>query len=103
MDTLWKKMEINTQFLILQIKTKKNQKSAELWDGIKSQIKTIDNKTPSEYGRDSMKIKFYSDDKLPLNKTLKLHTLAVVVRSVFEVYGKYYPQAFLDECLYKKL
>ena len=50
-----------------------------------------------------MKIKFYSDDKLPLNKTLKLHTVAVVVRSVFEVYGKYYPQVFLDECLYDKL
>ena len=43
-----------------------------------------------------MKIKFNSDDNLPLNKILKLHMLTVVVRS-----GKYYPQVFLDECLYE--
>ena len=55
----------------------------ELWDGIKSQIKTIDNK-PSEYGKDSMKIKFNSDDKLPLNKLLKLYNLTIIFRSVFE-------------------
>ena len=48
-----------------------------------------------------MKIKFNSDDNLPLNKILKLHTLTVIVRSVFQKNGKYYPQVFLDECLYK--
>ena len=31
-----------------------------------------------------MKIKFNLDDNLLLNKTLKLHNLTVVVRSVFE-------------------
>ena len=48
-----------------------------------------------------MKIKFDSDDSLPLNKTLKLHNMTIIVRSVFEEDGKYYPQAFLDECLYE--
>ena len=48
-----------------------------------------------------MIIKFNSGDDLPLNKTLKLHNLTIVVRSVFEEDGKYYPQVFLDECLYK--
>ena len=47
-----------------------------------------------------MKIKFNSDDNLPLNKMLKLHMLTVIVRSAFED-GKYYPQDFLGECLYK--
>ena len=47
-----------------------------------------------------MKIKFNSDDVLPLNKVLKLHMLTIIVRSVFED-GKYYPQVFLDECLYQ--
>ena len=47
-----------------------------------------------------MKIKFNSDDDLPLNKLLKLHNLTIIVRSVFEEDGKYYPQLFLDECLY---
>ena len=47
-----------------------------------------------------MKIKFDSDDILPLNKILKLHNLKIIVRSVFEEYGKYYPQVFLNECLH---
>ena len=45
-----------------------------------------------------MKIKFDSDDKLPLNKQLKFLSLAIVIRSVFEDDGNYYPQAFLDAC-----
>ena len=43
-----------------------------------------------------MKIKFDSDDDLPLNKLLKLPTMSTVVRSVFEYDGKYYIQIFLD-------
>ena len=41
-----------------------------------------------------MKVKFDSDDSLPLNKTLKLHKMAIIVRSVFEEDGKYYAQVF---------
>ena len=48
-----------------------------------------------------MKIKFNSDDNMSLNKMLKLHMLTVIVTSVFEEDDKYYPQVFLDECLYK--
>ena len=48
-----------------------------------------------------MRIKFNSDDNLPLNNILKLHMLTITARSVFEEDGKYYPQVFLDECLYK--
>ena len=47
-----------------------------------------------------MKIKFDSDDDLPLNKPLKFPTMTIVVRSVFEDKEKYYPQIYLDECLY---
>ena len=48
-----------------------------------------------------MKIKFSSDDDLPLNKRLKFMSLTMIVRTVFEEDGKYYPQIFLDECLYE--
>ena len=48
-----------------------------------------------------MKIKFNSDDNLPLNKILKLHMVTVIVRSVFQEDNKYNPQIFLDECLYE--
>ena len=41
-----------------------------------------------------MKVKFDSDDNLPFNKLLKLHMLTVIVRSVFEEVGKYFPQVF---------
>ena len=51
--------------------------------------------------KDFMKVKFNRNDNLPLNKMLKFHMLTVIVRSVFEEDGKYYPQVFLDECLYE--
>ena len=47
-----------------------------------------------------MKIKFNSDDNLPF-KQLKFLSVTMVIRSVFEEVGKYYPQAFLDDCLYE--
>ena len=46
------------------------------------------------------KIKFNSDDNLPLNKQLKFHTIAVIIRCVFSKNNKLYPQVFLDEALY---
>ena len=46
-----------------------------------------------------MKIKFNSDDDLPLNKPLKLHVMTIIIRSVFEEDGKLYSQIYLDECL----
>ena len=46
-----------------------------------------------------MKIKFSSDDDLPLNKPLKIHAMAIIVRCVFEEGGKLYPQIFLDNAL----
>ena len=54
-----------------------------------------------EYGKDYMKIKFNSDDDSPLNKQLNFFNLTIIVRTVFEEDGKYYPQIFLDECLYE--
>ena len=48
-----------------------------------------------------MKIKFNSDDSLPLNKPLKFHNMTVIIRPVFEEDGKLYPQIFLDDALYE--
>ena len=68
-------------------------------DGIRNEIERINGSKEGEYGKDFMKIKFNSDNDLPLNKPLKFHALTIVVRSVFEEDGKFYPQIFLDECL----
>ena len=48
-----------------------------------------------------MKIKFNSDDNLPLDKPLKFHILTIIVRFVCEENGKCYPQILLDKCLYE--
>ena len=48
----------------------------------------------------NMKIKFHSGDNLPLNKTIEIPIMTIVVRAVFHENNNY-PQVFLDECLYK--
>ena len=48
-----------------------------------------------------MKIKFNSDDDIPLNKQLYFLTITVIIRNIFEKDGQYYPKCFLHECLYE--
>ena len=48
-----------------------------------------------------MKIKFNSDDKLPLNKPLKFHNMTITITSVFKEDGKLYSQVFLFDTLYE--
>ena len=48
-----------------------------------------------------MKIKFNSDNDLPLNMPLKFHTMTIIIKSVFEEDGQLYPQLFLDDTLYE--
>ena len=94
----------NENKLLVFDSTDKNKevfkKYKKLWDGIKNQIETIISGFTGEYGKDLMKIKFDSDDDLPLNKQVKFSTVTVVVRSVFEDEGKFYPQVYLDQCLF---
>ena len=47
------------------------------------------------------KIKFNSDDDLPLNKSLKFYAMTIIIRFVFEETGKLYPPIFLDYTLYE--
>ena len=67
------------------------KKYADVWDGIKNEIKAINGGEENNYGKDYMKIKFNSDDDLPLNKPLKFHAMTIIIRSVFEEGGKLYP------------
>ena len=48
-----------------------------------------------------MKIKFNSDDDLPLNKLLKFHLMTIIIKCVFSEDCKFYPQLFLDDTLYE--
>ena len=46
------------------------KRCVDVWAGIKNKIKAINEE--NDYRKDYMKIKFNSDDDLPLNKTTKI-------------------------------
>ena len=77
------------------------KKYEEVWEGIKKEIETINSGKKIESGKDLKKIRFDSNDDLPLNKPIKLHLLTIIIRSVFSEDGKLYPQLFLDDALYE--
>ena len=76
------------------------KKYVDVWNGIKNKINAI-NSDAFDYEKDYTKIKFNSDDDLPLNKPLEFHMITIIIRSVFEEAGKLYPQVFLDDALYE--
>ena len=72
----------------------------DIWNGIKNKIKEVSD-GECDYEKDYMKIKFNSDDNLPLNKPLKFRLMTITIRSVFSESGKFYPQLFLHDTLYE--
>ena len=75
-------------------------KYEELLSKIRDLIRLI-TKNSDHYDEKYMKIKFSSDDELLLNKTKEILSMIIVIRTVFHENDKYYPQVFLDECLYE--
>ena len=92
-----------SKYLVFDSQVKQGiiKKYTELWDGIKNETETINCGKKGKYSKDLLKIKFNTDDNLPLNKPLKLHLLTIIVRCIFEEDGKFYPQLSLDDCLYE--
>ena len=76
------------------------KKYNDVFNGIRNKIKKISG-DECDYEKDYMKIKFNSDDNLPLNKQLKFHSMVITIRSVLEENGKLYPQVILDGTLHK--
>ena len=76
------------------------KKYNDVFNGIMDKIKEVSN-GECDYEKDYMKIKFNSDDSLPLNKPLNFINIIIIIRSVFEEDGKLYPQVFLDNTLYE--
>ena len=101
MDIL-KKKYVN-KYLVFDSTDKNKEllnKHNHFFNGIRDKMKEI-NSSECDYEKDYMKIKFNSDDNLPLNKPLKFHNMTITIRSVLEEDGKLYPQVFLDETLYE--
>ena len=76
------------------------KKYNDVFNGIRDKIKEI-NSNECDYEKDYMKIKFNSDDDLPLNKSLKFTLMTIAIRCVFEENGKLYPQVFFDDTFYE--
>ena len=76
------------------------KKYNDVFNGIRDKIKEI-NSDECDHEKDYMKIKFNSDDDLPLNKPLNFHNMTITIRSVFKKDDKLYPQVFLDDTLYE--
>ena len=70
--------------------TKKYEK---LWNKIIDLIRSITNNLDN-YDKKCMKIKFITNDYLPLKKTLELHEILIFVRSVFHEDSKCLLQDF---------
>ena len=90
------------KYLVVDI-TFENKKLLKRYDdvfnGIMDKIEKKDDDW-LDYSKDYMKIRFSSDDNLPLIKTLKFYSMTVTIRYVFSEDNKLYPQVFLDEALF---
>ena len=48
-----------------------------------------------------MKIRFKTNDDLPLSKIIKIHVCVVIVSSIFKEDNEYHPQVLLHDCFYE--
>ena len=48
-----------------------------------------------------MKVKFESNDNLPIDNIVNMNQVTIIIRSGFAQHGKFYPQLFLDNALYE--
>ena len=76
------------------------KKYDQVLSGIKHHIKKIDN-IEVNYNSDYDKVKFLSDYSLPLGKLIYFPTMTIIIRCVFKQNGVFYPQVYLDDCLYQ--
>ena len=87
-------------YLVIPDKDDVYKKLVDIFESTKNEVikKTWD---ALEYDKDYMKIKFESNNIFPTDKDVNIHLSTIVIRAIFTKDGKYYPQLFLDNGLYK--
>ena len=75
------------------------KKYPEVWDVVKHEIKKINGGKETDYRIDYIKIKFKSDDDLPLNEPLMFYKMHMFVGFAFKEDVKLYPEFSLDKTL----
>ena len=96
--------ETNGNKYLTLLPTNESKRKIKKYEKLSSKIRDLIRritKNSDDYDEKYMKIKFNSDDKLPLNETIEIPTMTIVVRGVFHENNKNYLKVFLDECLYK--
>ena len=79
-----------------------SKKHEEVREIIKRDIETINGGERTEYGKDLKKIRFESNDDLPINSPMRLRLLTIIIiRCIFSDGDKFYPPLFLDDTLYE--
>ena len=74
----------------------------KLWKFIKDETNRLIKRNADNKINEHNKLRFSSDVDLPLNNTLiEFHSLTILINCVIEKGNKYYPEIYLDECLYK--
>ena len=99
------RIAMDNDFIIYYVKYLKNiNKFDKIFqeDGKNKYLIFFLNDNESEYDKDYMKIKFNTDDDIPLNKQLYFPTVTIIIINIFEKDGKYYPQVYLDDCVCMK-
>ena len=76
------------------------KKYDQVFSGINYHIGKIDD-VEVNYNTDYDKIKFLSDDSLPVNKLIYFPTMTIIIRCVLKQNGVFYPQIYSDDCLYQ--
>ena len=91
------KVKYREKYLIIDL----TEEYEEVWSGIKSEIRMLNDGKELFYEKNYARIGINTDDDLPLNKQLKLPTLAIITRCVLQKSDKLYSQIYLDECLHE--
>ena len=89
--------EINGNKHLTLVFTNENQEKILKYEDLRSKIRyliRLITKNSDNYDEKYIKIKFNSEDKLPLNKMIEISSVIIVVRATFPENNQYYPQIF---------
>ena len=93
--------ESSDKYLVVLISLRNNNITSALdkiWESIENKLEDKINPNIKNYD----KFRFNSDIDLPLNTALEFRSLLINVSCVIEKDNEYYPEIYLDDCLYVK-
>ena len=90
---------LNDKYLVV-VSSLRNEKIIDTLDKVWLSIK--DKINPSIKIKDYNKFRFNSDIDLPVNMIIEFRSLLINVSCIIEKDNEYYPEIYLDDCLYVK-